>query len=78
LWDPNHWFAGSTRTWFASTGQVHRLAEDTGLILNIGDFVLRDACARTRAWHDRGLSGLRIAVKYFRQTFFKRRIFPND
>ena len=45
------------------------LAEDTGLILDIGDFVLRDACARTRAWHDRGFGGLRIAVNISARHF---------
>jgi diguanylate cyclase (GGDEF)-like protein len=43
-------------------GKFIGLAEDTGLILEIGEFVLRDACARTRAWQDRGFGQLRIAV----------------
>jgi len=38
------------------------LAEETGLILPIGESVLRAACAQTRQWHDRGLAGFRIAV----------------
>jgi diguanylate cyclase (GGDEF)-like protein len=38
------------------------LAEDTGMIVEIGDFVLRTACAQTRAWQDRGFGSLRIAV----------------
>ncbi len=54
------------------------LAEDTGLILDIGDFVIRAACAQTRAWQERGLSGLRIAVnvsaRHFRQEDFLDRL----
>jgi diguanylate cyclase (GGDEF)-like protein/PAS domain S-box-containing protein len=38
------------------------LAESTGLIVPIGTFVLRAACAQARAWHDRGHPGLRISV----------------
>ena len=59
-------------------GRFIGLAEDTGLILDIGDIVLREACARTRAWQDRGFTGLRIAVnisaRHFRQTSFSERL----
>jgi EAL domain-containing protein (putative c-di-GMP-specific phosphodiesterase class I) len=39
------------------------VAETTGLILPIGDWVLRAACAQMKAWRDAGLAnGMRIAV----------------
>jgi diguanylate cyclase (GGDEF)-like protein len=38
------------------------LAEDTGLIVDIGDLVMRTACAQTRQWQDEGWGRLRIAV----------------
>ena len=54
------------------------LAEDTGLILDIGEFVMRDACARTRAWQDQGFGRLRIAVnisaRHFQQQGFSERL----
>lgn len=59
-------------------GRFIGLAEDTGLILDIGEFVMRDACARTRAWQDRGFGRLRIAVnisaRHFQEKNFSERL----
>ncbi len=50
------------------------LAEDTGLILPIGAWVLREACTQARAWQQPGLGRLRMAVNIssvqFRQPGF--------
>lgn len=45
------------------------LAEETGLILPIGDWVLRTACAQTKAWQDAGLDAFRIAVNLSARQF---------
>ena len=45
------------------------LAEDTGLILPIGVWVLRTASAQTRAWQEAGFTGLRIAVNVSARQF---------
>jgi diguanylate cyclase (GGDEF)-like protein len=38
------------------------LAEETGLIMPIGQWVLREACRQNRAWQKQGLPPLRVAI----------------
>ena len=38
------------------------LAEQTGLIVPIGDWVIRSACAQLAAWQAQGLTSIRVAV----------------
>jgi diguanylate cyclase (GGDEF)-like protein/PAS domain S-box-containing protein len=51
-----------------------RIAENSGLILPIGEWVLRTACSQARKWQDEGLSAVRVAVNVsavqFRQPDF--------
>ncbi len=42
-------------------GEFINLAEETGLILPIGDWVIRSAAAQTRLWRDEGLGDLRVS-----------------
>jgi diguanylate cyclase (GGDEF)-like protein/PAS domain S-box-containing protein len=45
------------------------LAEDTGLIVPIGEWVLRAACAQAKAWQPRVASGLHMAVNLSPRQF---------
>jgi diguanylate cyclase (GGDEF)-like protein len=45
------------------------IAEETGLILAIGEWVLRTACRQAKAWHDDGLPVARMAVNVSGQQF---------
>jgi diguanylate cyclase (GGDEF)-like protein len=47
------------------------IAEDTGLILPIGEWVLRTACAQAKAWDHAGYGPLRMAVNLSGRQFAK-------
>ncbi len=47
------------------------LAEETGLIIPIGEWVLRTASAQARAWQDAGLPPLRLTVNLSARQFQK-------
>ncbi|MGB6356159.1 MAG: EAL domain-containing protein [Steroidobacteraceae bacterium] len=48
------------------------VAEETGLILGIGEWVLRSACAQAKSWVDEGLPVVRMAVNVSGQQFVLR------
>jgi diguanylate cyclase (GGDEF)-like protein len=50
------------------------LAEETGLILPIGTWVLNEACRQLRAWHLEGFEHLRIAVNLSAQQFREKNL----
>ena len=48
------------------------VAEQCGLILTIGEWVLRTACRQAKAWHDRGILLPRIGVNVSAKQFFQQ------
>jgi diguanylate cyclase (GGDEF)-like protein len=48
------------------------VAEETGLILGIGEWVLRNACLQAKSWVDEGLPVARMAVNVSGQQFVLR------
>jgi EAL domain-containing protein (putative c-di-GMP-specific phosphodiesterase class I) len=56
------------------------IADETGLIIELGEWVLRTACNQTRQWHEMGFDDLSIAVNcsatQFRQEHLARRFIP--
>jgi len=50
------------------------VAEETGLIVPIGDWVLREACRQCKAWLDAGLGPLRVAVNLSPRQFRRKKL----
>jgi diguanylate cyclase (GGDEF)-like protein/PAS domain S-box-containing protein len=54
------------------------VAEDSGLIGSIGEWVLREACLQNKAWQDHGLPPVRVAVnmsvRQLRNARFAKRV----
>ena len=47
-------------------------AESTGLILPIGEFVLRSACAQNRAWRQAGVPSLKMSVNVSARQLYRQ------
>lgn len=50
------------------------IADETGLIVAIGDWVLREACRQCRLWHDQGFAGIRVSVNVSAVQFGQPRL----
>jgi diguanylate cyclase (GGDEF)-like protein/PAS domain S-box-containing protein len=54
------------------------MAEETGLIMPIGDWVLREACRQNKAWQDAGLPpvtvGVNVSARQFRERDLVNRV----
>ncbi|HWZ49737.1 MAG TPA: EAL domain-containing protein [Herbaspirillum sp.] len=55
-------------------GRFIGLAEETGLIVPIGAWVIRTACAQNRAWQDAGLPPVRISVNLSARQFAQKNL----
>jgi len=49
-------------------------AEETGLIVPIGDWVLREACRRNKAWQDAGLPPMTVCVNVSARQFREKNL----
>lgn len=52
--------------------QFISVAEETGLIVPIGEWVLRTACKQNKQWQEQGLIPLRVAVNLSARQFLKQ------
>ena len=50
------------------------LAEETGLVVPLGEWVLREACRQNRAWQDEGLPPLKVSVNLSARHFHRKNL----
>jgi diguanylate cyclase (GGDEF)-like protein len=50
-------------------GRFVPLAEETGLIVEIGDWVTQEACRQMSTWHRQGLRGLKVSINVAKPQF---------
>jgi EAL domain-containing protein (putative c-di-GMP-specific phosphodiesterase class I) len=50
------------------------VAEETGLIVPIGEWVLRNACKQVKAWHELGLTSIVVSVNLSARQFEKQNL----
>jgi EAL domain-containing protein (putative c-di-GMP-specific phosphodiesterase class I)/ActR/RegA family two-component response regulator len=60
-----------------SPAELIPLAESTGLIIPIGEWVLERVCQQTKAWHDLGFLKLKTAVNLSEQQFYHPDLIEN-
>src|SRR5699024_10291259 len=53
-------------------GEFIGLAEKTGLIIDIGGWVLREACRQDKAWQDKGFQPIIVSVNLSARQFYQR------
>ncbi len=50
-------------------GEFITLAEESGIIIQLGDWILRNACAQNKAWQDAGLTPMCLSVNFSARQF---------
>ena len=57
-----------------SPSQFIPLAEETGLIVPLGDWVLHEACRQNKAWQDAGLPPVNVCVNVSARQFHEKNL----
>jgi EAL domain-containing protein (putative c-di-GMP-specific phosphodiesterase class I) len=57
-----------------SAGQFIPIAEETGLIMSIGGWLLKTACKQNKAWQDAGYSPMNMAINMSGRQFKQQKI----
>lgn len=52
-----------------SPGEFIPIAEESGTIIQLGEFVMRNACLQNKAWQDAGLPKFRVAINISARQF---------
>ena len=59
---------------FVSPNQLIKMAEETGLIIEIGEWAIHSACRQGKKWHDQGFNNLHLGVNLSVRQFFDHKL----
>lgn len=59
---------------FGTTAKFIPILEDTGLIIPVGEWVLRSACTQVKKWQAKGLPALRVSVNISARQFMQPKL----
>ena len=57
-------------------GKFIKLAEENGLITQIGEWVIDEACTQNKKWHDAGMTPVKMSVNLSTQQFLTGNLIP--
>ena len=60
-----------------SPNEFISLAEETGFIINLGNWMLREVCSNYKQWLDDGLQPIKVSVNYSSIQFFENNFVDN-
>ena len=55
-------------------GKFIKLAEENGLITQIGEWVINEACSQNKKWQDAGMEPIKVSVNLSTQQFLTRNL----
>lgn len=59
---------------FISPASFIPIAEESGLIIPIGEWIIKEACTQTKIWHEMGFPNLKVAVNLSTKQLFQENI----
>lgn len=60
-----------------SPNEFIALAEETGFIINLGNWILHEVCRNYKNWMEQGISPIKVSVNYSSIQFFERNFVEN-
>ncbi|HVI39645.1 MAG TPA: EAL domain-containing protein, partial [Anaerovoracaceae bacterium] len=60
-----------------SPNEFISMAEETGFIINLGNWMLREVCRNYKKWMEQGMSPIKVSVNYSSIQFFERNFVEN-
>ena len=75
-WDRSVGTLAASGAGSALSNRVYSDGRESGLIVSLGERILRDACVQSKSWQDAGFEPLRLAINLSARQFQQPRLIP--